>query len=201
MRLVVATHNPKKAGEMLAILGRRFPAWELRCLADCPGAPEPAEEGATYAENALIKARSAAAFTGEWSLADDAGLEIDALGGAPGLLSRRFAGEETPFPEKMRAILEMLRAVPGDRRGARFRCCVAVCAPQGAGEWVFEATCEGSIAEAPRGSGGFGYDPIFWLPERECTMAELTPWEKHEISHRGKALREVGDWLAARFAA
>lgn len=198
MRIVVASHNRKKAGEMLTILGRRFPDWEFGCLADYEGAPEPEETGATYAENAAIKARSAAAFTKEWCIADDAGLEIDALGGEPGLYSKRFAGEETPFPEKMRVILERLSGKPRAERGARFRCCVAVCGPDG-GEWAFESTCEGEIADAPSGDGGFGYDPIFWLPELGRTMAGLTADEKHAISHRGKVLRQVGDWLEERF--
>ena len=184
-RLVIATHNPKKAGEMLAILGARFPGLELRTLRDYPDAPEPEETGATYAENATIKAESAAETTGEWCLADDAGLEIDALDGAPGLYSKRFGGESLPFPEKIALVLARM----GDRpRGARFRCCVAL-ARAGRPTRVLEATCEGRIAEAPSGGGGFGYDPVFLLPELGRTMAELTPEEKHAVSHRGKVLR------------
>ncbi|RYG21084.1 non-canonical purine NTP pyrophosphatase [bacterium] len=106
-RLVIATHNRKKAGEMLTILSERFPGLELLTLADFEGAPEPEEIGTTYAENAAIKAKSAAVFTGEWSLADDAGLEIDALDGAPGLYSKRFGGEDLPFPEKIAMILSI----------------------------------------------------------------------------------------------
>jgi XTP/dITP diphosphohydrolase len=192
--LIVATHNRKKAGEMIQILSSRFPDLELKTLADFEGAPEPDETGVTYAENAAIKAESAAAFTGEWSLADDAGLEIDALDGAPGLYSKRFGGEDLPFPEKMARILSMMQ---GDRsRRARFRCCVALTRPAG-GTKVFEATCEGRIAEAPSGGGGFGYDPIF-LPDDAPgrTMADLTAEEKHRISHRGKVLAAVGDYLS-----
>lgn len=189
MILVVATHNAKKAGEMTTILGKRFPDLEIRTLADYPGAPEPDEDGTSYAENAVIKAESACAATGEWCVADDAGLEVDAMGGEPGMYSKRFAGEETPFPEKMRIILERLKDVPVEGRGARFRCCVALARP-GEETEVFEATCEGRIADAPSGAGGFGYDPIFWLPELGCTMADLTAEQKHAISHRGKVLAQ-----------
>lgn len=196
MRLVIATHNPKKAGEMRQILGARFPTLEWITLADHDGAEEPEETGTTYAENATIKAESAAAYTGCWAVADDAGLEVDALGGHPGLHSKRFAGEETPFPEKMRRILEALGDRPKEDRGARFRCCVALAIP-GEETRVFEATCEGTIARAPAGDGGFGYDPIFLLPEGR-TMAQLTSTEKHAVSHRGKVLRAFGDYLASR---
>ena len=212
MKLVVATHNRKKAGEMLQILGARFPMVEFKTLADYPGAPDPEETGTTYAENATIKAESAARFTGEWCLADDAGLEIDALGGEPGLYSKRFAGEETPFPEKMRIILDRMAGMCAEQRSARFRCCVALaradsgetpgsrCADETPALQVFEATCEGRIAEEPSGAGGFGYDPIFYLPELGCTMADLTAEQKHAISHRGKVLAKVADWLEANLA-
>lgn len=192
-RLVIATHNAKKAGEMLTILHARFPTLELRTLVDYPGAPEPEETGTTYAENAAIKADSAAAFTGEWCLADDAGLEVDALGGAPGLYSKRFGGEALPFPEKIALILS---GMSDGARGARFRCCVALAHP-GEETRVLEATCEGRIAESPSGNGGFGYDPIFFLPELGRTMADLTAAEKHAVSHRGKVLRAFGDLWAS----
>jgi XTP/dITP diphosphohydrolase len=196
--LVVATHNVKKAGEMITILSARFPSVQLLTLADFDGAPEPDETGTTYADNATLKAESAARFTEFPSIADDAGLEIDAMGGEPGLFSRRFAGEETPFPEKMRLILERLRDVPEEQRTARFRCAVAFSVPtkDGVSTRVFTATCEGRIAFEPSGMGGFGYDPIFFLPERSVTMAELKPEEKHRISHRGKVLREFGEFYA-----
>ncbi len=189
-RLVIATHNAKKAGEMVQILTRRFPNLEIRTLADYPGAPEPEETGETYSENAAIKSESAALFTGEWSLADDAGLEVEALDGAPGVHSKRFGGEDLSFPEKMARILEALAETPDADRGARFRCVVALTSPSGATE-VFEATCEGRIAHEAKGTGGFGYDPIFFLPELGRHMAELTPEEKHAVSHRGKVLALV----------
>lgn len=203
-RLVIATHNRKKAGEMIQILSERFPELEFRTLADYPDAPEPEETGTTYAENAAIKAESAAAATGEWSLADDAGLEIDALNGEPGLWSKRFAGEDTPFLDKMRRILERMNDVPETERTARFRCCVALAPPHTQhitpNALVFEAICEGRIAREPSGAGGFGYDPIFALPELQCTMADLSAGEKHSVSHRGKVLRKLGSYLEATFS-
>lgn len=193
-RLVIATHNIKKGIEMRTILQRRFPDLEVVTLADYPDAPEPEETGSTYAENAAIKAESAARLTGEWCVADDAGLEIDFFDGAPGLYSKRFIGEDTPFSEKMAFVLDKMIGVPEERRGARFRAAVAL-SKTGEETRFVEGVCEGRIAHAQAGTGGFGYDPIFYLPERGCTMAELTADEKHAISHRGKALRLLGDLI------
>jgi len=194
--LVIATHNRKKAGEMITILGARFPEIELKTLADFEGAPEPEEVGVNYEENAAIKSESASAFTNLWCVADDAGLEIDFLDGAPGLYSKRFGGEDMPFPEKIAKILDLMRAVPADGRSARFRCCVALTPPPLNGPTqTFTAICEGRISEQPSGGGGFGYDPIFYLPDQGCTMADLTAERKHQISHRGKVLAELGDYL------
>ncbi len=180
---------------MHQILGARFPGITVRTLADYPEAPEPEETGFTYAENAAIKVNSAMMATGQWCLADDAGLEIDALPGELGIYSKRFAGEDTPFPEKMEIILDRMSGVAEDQRGARFRCCVAFARPCAALE-VFEATCEGRIANSPSGNGGFGYDPIFFLPALGCTMADLTAEQKHAISHRGKVLAQFSTRLA-----
>ncbi len=193
-KLIIATHNRKKAGEMSTILGARFPELELLTLADFENAPEPEETGTTYEENSRIKADSACLFTGTWCVADDAGLEIDAFDGAPGLYSKRFGGEALPFPEKIALILDRMKDVPIDQRGARFRCYVALARPGERTEF-FWATCEGRISSRPSGNGGFGYDPIFWLPELECTMADLTADQKHKISHRGKVLQMLGDRL------
>lgn len=195
-RLVIATHNLKKSREMVQILSQLVPNLEIRTLADYPEAPEPEETGRTYAENAAIKSKSASRVTGEWSLADDAGLEIDALDGAPGLYSKRFGGEDLPFPAKMARILEGLDGKVGVERAARFRCCVALTSPDGTTRG-FEATCEGEIGTEPKGEYGFGYDPIFYLPELQRHMAELTPAEKHAVSHRGKVLRQVASYLSA----
>lgn len=198
-RLVIATHNQKKAGEMVQILSERFPQLDIKTLADYPGAPEPEETGDTYPENAAIKSESAARFTGEWCLADDAGLEIGALGGAPGVHSKRFEGEDSSFDHKIGRILELLKDVPEEGRGARFRCFIALSPPKLDGETIlFNAICEGRIAESPSGAGGFGYDPIFYIPELGCTMADLTAAQKHEVSHRGKVLREFADFLQTR---
>jgi len=179
---------------MVTILQAQFPSLQLLTLADFESAPEPDETGATYLANATIKSESALHFTKEWSLADDAGLEIDALDGAPGLFSKRFGGEDMPFPEKMARIFTLMKDVPTERRTARFRCCVALSGP-GTETVCFESTCEGRITSEQSGSGGFGYDPIFFLPELNCTMADLTAEQKHMISHRGKVLRALGDHL------
>ena len=188
--LVVATHNLKKAGEMVRILSAALPDRRLLTLADFPNAPEPEETGTTYEANALLKARSGVLATGEECVADDAGLEIDALDGAPGLYSKRFGGESLPFPEKIARILDLLKDAPEERRTARFRCWVALISPDGR-EQTFEGVCEGRVAPAPSGVGGFGYDPVFYLPELDRTMADLTPDEKHAVSHRGKVLAKL----------
>jgi XTP/dITP diphosphohydrolase len=185
-QLVIATGNRKKGVEMATLL--RETGLEILTLADFPDAPqEVPETGSTYMENAEIKAVSAAQATGRVCIADDAGLEIDALDGQPGLYSKRFLGEETPFPEKMAHILQMLKDIPEERRGCRFYCAVAIATPDAK---VYRCTgvCEGRVGYAMRGSYGFGYDPIFLLPELGKHMAELPPEEKHKISHRGKAL-------------
>lgn len=197
-RLVIATHNQKKAKEMETILFTRFPQLEIVTLADFEDAPEPDETGETYADNAVIKVVSACVFTGEHCVADDAGLEIDALPGELGPLSKRFEGENTTFAEKMAVILERMKDVPLASRGARFRCHIAFQSP-GSDPVLFEATCEGCIAREPSGNGGFGYDPIFWLPELGFTMADLTAEQKHAISHRGKVLKQFGDWLEQNY--
>lgn len=191
-RLVIASHNRAKSREMATLLTEGLHDWgvQILTLMDFEHAPEPEEHGSTYAENALLKARACVAFTGEIAIADDAGLEIDALDGAPGLYSKRFGGEATPFPVKLGLVLDQMREVPDEKRTARFRCWVAIVHPDGR-EWVMEAVCEGRIAHSPRGSYGFGYDPLFELPALGCTMAELPPEFKHRVSHRGKVLAQA----------
>lgn len=193
MRLVIATGNAAKADEMQSILGELLPQWELLSLADFLPVPEPEETGDTYAANAAIKAEAAALHTGELCLADDAGLEIDAMGGAPGVKSKRFAGADTPFTVKIAMILNHLGAHPDLPRTARFRCAVAIASPYAATQ-VFESSKEGVIADSPRGDKGFGYDPIFLLPEGK-TYAELDATHKNRISHRGIVLHEAAIWL------
>jgi XTP/dITP diphosphohydrolase len=185
-KIVVATGNRKKGIEMAEILGGM--GLEILTLSDFPGAEtDVPETGTTYLQNAEIKAKAAVLATGLVSIADDAGLEIDALGGEPGLHSKRFLGEDTPFDMKMQHILEKMKAVPDEKRGCRFNCAVVIATPIGQ---FYQCTgvCEGRIAYEMRGSFGFGYDPIFYLPELGKHMAELHRDEKHKISHRGKAL-------------
>jgi XTP/dITP diphosphohydrolase len=191
--VVIASHNRSKSREIEALLreGLADLPVMIRLLADYPDAPPPPEENAdSYVGNAVIKARACAAFTCAISFADDAGLEIDALNGMPGVHSRRFAGEETPFPAKMGILLEMLKDVPPERRTARFRCAVAIATPDGA-VYTFEDTLDGRIADAPRGQAGFGYDPIFYVPSLGCTLAELPAAFKNHISHRAKVMRQA----------
>lgn len=198
--LVIASKNEKKSKEMKDILESLLGGdWEVKTLIDYPHYEEPEETADSYAENARIKAETAMRETGEMCIADDAGLEIDALEGKPGVHSKRFAGEKTPFPEKIRQILEMLRGVPEEKRTARFRCFVAI-APPGKETRIFEASKEGKIAFEPRGTAGFGYDPIFYLPEVGKTYAEMQPEEKNKISHRFLVLKKVAEWLSASFS-
>ena len=184
--LVIATGNRDKGREMADLLVEL--GLPLRTLADFPGVPTEVEEtGTTYAENAELKARAAAEATERVCIADDAGLEIDALGGQPGVNSRRFLGEEVPFSDKMRHILSVLRETPEERRGCRFQCAVAIATPDG--QVIHCAgVCEGRVAHEMRGQYGFGYDPIFLLPALGLHMAELPPEKKHLVSHRGRAM-------------
>jgi XTP/dITP diphosphohydrolase len=186
-RLLIATTNRKKGGEMVQILTAADLDFELVTLADFPDAPPVEETGETFMENAHLKARAAVAQTGLLSIADDGGLVIDALDGAPGVHSHRFLGENATFDEKMDRILELLRSVPDEKRSCRFACAVVIATPDGR---TFECTgtCEGRIAHEKRGANGFGYDPIFLFPEQNQHMAELSPEEKHKVSHRGRAL-------------
>jgi len=183
--LVLATLNPAKGRELIELLG--LVPFEIRLLAEIPGARLPEETGSTYAENALVKARTAAEQTAALALGDDSGLEVDALGGAPGLYSARFGGPGLDDRGRLELLLERLRGVPPPRRTARFRCVIALAGPARA-EKVVEGVAEGVIAEAPRGSGGFGYDPVFFYPPLGRTFAELSDEEKARVSHRGLAL-------------
>lgn len=185
-RLVLGTLNPGKARELLALLaGVPF---EVTALADDPGATLPEETADTYEGNALLKARAAARGRSAWGLGDDSGLEVDALGGAPGARSARYGGPDLDDAGRVARLLAALAAVPPEKRTARFRCVIALVDPAGR-EHLAEGVVEGVIAGAPRGAGGFGYDPVFWYPPRGCTLAELTPEEKMAVDHRGRAVR------------
>jgi XTP/dITP diphosphohydrolase len=185
--IVIATTNVKKGGEMEQILTSALPHLSFVRLSEFPEMPEVEETGETFMENAHLKAKATAQHTGLIAIADDGGLVIDALDGAPGVQSHRFLGERTSFVEKMTRVLEMMRDVPEERRTCRFECAVVIATPEGE-TWECRGICEGRIAHEMRGSQGFGYDPIFFLPQFGKHMAELPPEEKHKISHRGKAL-------------
>ncbi|MCW3095344.1 MAG: non-canonical purine pyrophosphatase,RdgB/HAM1 family [Chthonomonadaceae bacterium] len=197
-KLLIATTNLKKGGEMAEILRAADLGIAFTSLADYPDAPEVDETGETFMENAAIKAAAAIDLTGLVSIADDGGLCIDALNGQPGVYSHRFLGADTPFPEKMRQILEMMKGVPEADRTCRFQCAVVVATPDGR-RFDCMGICEGRIGYELRGDHGFGYDPIFLLPELGRHMAELSPQEKHRISHRGKALAQAVTALRTLF--
>ena len=164
--------------------------FQVKLLSEFPGAELPEETGQTYAENALVKARTAARLTGALALGDDSGLEVDALGGAPGLHTARFGGGGLTDRGRWELLLERLRDVPPAQRTARFRCLIALAGPA-QGEQVVEGVVEGVIAAAPRGSSGFGYDPVFFYPPLGRTFGEISDEEKQRVSHRGKALAAV----------
>jgi XTP/dITP diphosphohydrolase len=193
-RIVLATRNRHKLIElrrMLEPLGV-----DLVGLDDvAPEVGDLVEDGETFAENARSKARQAAAITGLPALADDSGLEVDALGGAPGVRSARFAGGHGDARANTALLLERLEGVPDAGRTARFRCVIALVDPAIDGEPLFEGACEGRIAHAERGRGGFGYDPVFFLPDRGVTVAELDDREKDAISHRGQAVARLASYL------
>lgn len=192
MRLVLATRNAHKAVEIRALLAD-LPL-EVRSPADYPEIPDVEETGATFAENADLKAQAIAAATGQLALADDSGLVVDALDGAPGIYSSRFAGPGATDQQKNEKLLALLKDVPESQRAARFVAAVSIASPDGRVQSV-TATCEGRIAFAPRGEHGFGYDPVFLLPDRGLTMAELHPEEKNRISHRAQAMTQAREIL------
>ncbi len=186
--LVIATNNLKKFQEMYSLLrALESDGIAVKSLRDFPPYPEPEEDADDYITNALTKARAAVAHTGRVCIADDSGLEVEYLGGKPGVHSKRFAGEETPWEVKIAKLLELLDGVPQAQRKARFNSVVAISTPWDA-EYILRDTCQGWIYWEPRGEHGFGYDPIFYLPELGCTMAELPMERKNQISHRAKTL-------------
>lgn len=207
MPLVLATSNPHKLEELRAILGPVLEGGTLLGLDDaCAAAgigvaPEPDEAGSTFEENAQIKAIAYALALGRPCLADDSGLEVDALRGQPGVHSAYYAGREGSRAERDARnnlkLLEALREVPSERRQARFVCVMCLADARGRVLHRTRGTFEGVIADAPRGHGGFGYDPLLWLPELGCSSAELAPRDKNRRSHRGLAAIRMAEWLAA----
>lgn len=188
-RLVLATHNPHKVGELRAILDGVLDPADVVGAADL-GAPEPREVGVTFAENALIKARALAAHSGLPAVADDSGLCVDVLGGAPGVFSARWAGRHGDDAANLALLLAQLVDVPDEHRGAAFVCAAALVTPDGT-EQVQMGRLPGRLTHEPRGEGGFGYDPILVPEGLDRTCAELTPEEKNAISHRGQAFRAL----------
>lgn len=186
-KLVLASGNTGKLREftqLLAPLG-----FELIPQSDL-GVPEVAETGLSFVENAILKARHAARHTGLPALADDSGLEIDALQGAPGIYSARYAGDKASDADNIAAVLAALEATPTSERSARFQCLLVFMRhTKDPTPLICQGTWQGSILTEPSGEEGFGYDPIFWVPETDCTAAELSSDQKHAISHRGKAMR------------
>ena len=199
VRLVLATLNPHKVTELSRILdgdGGPGAGVSLTSLAEFPCAPDVAETGATFADNALLKARAIAAFTGLPAVADDSGICADALNGMPGVLSARWSGRHGDDQANLDLLLAQLADIPDERRGAEFRCAAALVQPGGA-EQVTEGVLRGRLIRARRGTGGFGYDPIFIPDGGTLTTAELSPADKDAISHRGRAFRALAPAIAA----
>ena len=187
-KLVVATYNEGKASEIRNLLAD-LPL-EIVFLKEIEGAPVVVEDGENFTANAMKKARQISACCGEITLADDSGLEVEALGGLPGVKSARFAGAAADDLQNNLLLLEKLKGVPQERRGAMFTCVLAIVCPDGTTE-IIEESCKGIIAVAPRGKRGFGYDPLFVFEGGELTFAEMGPGKKNMVSHRGKALRRL----------
>ena len=192
MKIIMATSNQDKVREIRQML--EGSGIEISSLKDEGININIEETGTTFDDNALIKAEAVRDYTGQMAIADDSGLVIDYLDGAPGVYSSRFMGEDTPYPEKNAAILKKLENVADEERSARFVCAMAIAYPDGHST-VCRGIMEGRIAHEIAGEGGFGYDPVFFLPDRGLTSAQLSPDEKNAISHRGKALRQVIDIL------
>ncbi len=193
-RVLLGTSNQHKLAELRAILGD-LPL-TLLSLDDVAPVPDVEETGATFAENAILKAEAYATASGLLTLADDSGLEIDALGGEPGVYSARWAGVDTPYSERFRIILERMAGTTESQRTARYRCVIAIVESGNQGLLATaEGILEGSIAAAPRGDGGFGYDPIFYLPAYGKTVAEIPADVKNRISHRALAAAQARQYL------
>ena len=194
-KLILATSNKDKAREIAEILeGTPFVVTTMK---EEGFDPDVVEDGKTFEENALIKARTVHALAkGAYVMADDSGLCIDALDGAPGIYSARFCGEDSTYPEKFAKIFEMLKDVPEEKRTAKFVCSIAVVRPDGS-EFTVRGEICGVLHEKPMGDGGFGYDPIFYVPEFGMTTAQMTKEQKNSISHRGKASRAMAEKLKA----
>ncbi|MTI81703.1 MAG: XTP/dITP diphosphatase [Firmicutes bacterium] len=191
--MVLASGNKGKLEELRTMLAPQN--INVISLAHYPNMPETVEDGSTFKDNAIKKAKEAAKYTGLPVLADDSGLEVDHLGGKPGVHSARFAGIPKDDTANNNKLLEQMRNVPWEQRTARFRCVIAICTPEGELH-TSDGFCEGYILEQLKGEGGFGYDPLFYVPKYDKTFAELDMNEKNKISHRGKALKGAVEILA-----
>ncbi len=191
-RLLLATNNKGKVREYQALL-TGIP-YQIVTLSEQGITTVVEEAGGSFEENARLKATTLAKESGLLSLADDSGLEVDALGGEPGSLSHRYAGEGATDADRIKYLLSKLRGVPEKERTAQFRCVIAIAAPDGRVE-LFTGVCRGVITTKPRGNRGFGYDPVFYLPELGKTIAELTLEEKNKVSHRARAAEKAREWL------
>lgn len=194
-RMIFATGNQGKMKEIKMILEGL--GVSVVSMKEAGITAEIEENGSTFEENAIIKAKTIMELTGEPVLADDSGLEIDYLNGAPGIYSARYMGEDTSYDIKNGAILSQLEGIPDEKRTARFVCVIACAMPDGS-ILTSKGTMEGIIGHEIRGNNGFGYDPIFYLPDCGCTSAELSPDQKNDLSHRGKALRVMKELLRDR---
>lgn len=188
MEILLASQNKGKISEFRELLADQN--IQVRSLLDFPDYEDVEETGQTFAENAALKAWAAMKKTGLLTLADDSGLEVEALNGAPGVISARFAGEQGNAEKNIDKLLALLADVPDERRGARFRCSLVIVTPDEK-EYLVEGSVEGRILHQRQGEGGFGYDPIFFLPDLEQTMAELSPAQKNKLSHRAQAFRKA----------
>lgn len=188
-RIVLASNNPGKLRE----IGQLLADWHIDVLPQNNfDVPEAEETGLTFVENAILKARNAAHHTGLPAIADDSGIEVDALNGAPGIYSARFAGAGASDNDNLQKLLRELKDVPEEKRAARFQCLMVYMRHEhDPVPLIFQGTWEGRILLEPAGSGGFGYDPVFYVPERNCASAELAPADKNRLSHRGKALQQL----------
>jgi len=192
MEIIIATHNINKLKEISAIIPKAL--FNIRTLSDLKDMPEIEEDGLTLEENALKKARVISLYYNKWALADDTGLEVEFLDGAPGVYSARWAGEKCSYLDNNLKLIKMLEGVPFEKRKAVFRCVIAISSPWGK-EKITEGRLEGYILEKMKEKNGFGYDPLFYIPKFKKTLAELSPETKNKISHRAIALKKMKKYL------
>ena len=196
MKIIIATHNADKRKELVPLLDPH--GWEILTLEDFPQIGEIVEDGSTLEENALIKARTVHQITGLPSLADDTGLEVEALNGAPGIYAARYAGENCSYQDNVEKLLLEMRDVADINRKARFRTVMAFV--ENSSEHTRDGFVDGVISKIPKGVGGFGYDPVFYVPDMNKTFAQMTTTEKAKISHRGRAMRNMVLLLSKLYA-